>query len=248
MQSGYRRTVSENPRQDLADLLSDVRGGGSFSTRRTAPPGDLFIQVRDVGPLRMPVTARQAKELRLVARPAQYGKGEETLLDRRVRDTWTVPLSRVSIDKRRWNSTLRPMLDMVRGDLGLAPTSSLAAELHSVLVYEPGQFFAAHQDSEKADRMIGSLVVVLPSRCVGGDLVVSHRGETTTYRGSPAALTFIAFYADTRHEVLPVESGYRVALTYNLLLSGDSISTAADVVTPAQSPIVAALLARHFSR
>ena len=34
-------------------------------------------------------------------------------------------------------------------------------------------------------------------------------------RGSPTALAFIALYADTRHEVLPVESGYWVALTYS---------------------------------
>ncbi len=169
-----------------------------------------------MGPLRLPVTAAQAKELRLLARPACYGNGEDTLLDRRVRDTWQVPLSWVSVDARRWAATLGPMLHAIRDDLGLPPTSILEPDLHAMLVYEPGQFFAAHQDSEKDDRMVGSLVVLLPSRSTGGDLVVSHRGRTETYRGSATALTFIAFYSDTRHEVLPVETGYRVALTYNL--------------------------------
>jgi hypothetical protein len=32
----------------------------------------------------------------------------------------------------------------------------------------------------------------------------------------------VAFYADLRHEVLPVKTGYRVTLTYNLLLRGDT--------------------------
>ena len=236
--------VSDNPRRDLADLLRDVVGGGSFSTRRTAPLGDLFIEVRGAGALRLPVTASQAKELRLLASPARYGKGEETLLDPRVRDTWEVPRSLVDIDDRRWANTLRPTLDLVRDDLGLSSTCSLDADLHSVLVYEPGQFFAAHQDSEKDDRMIGSLVVLLPSRSRGGDLVVSHRGETMTYRGSATALTFIAFYGDTRHEVLPVETGYRVALTYNLRISSDS--TVAPTPAVERSTAAAALLKQNF--
>ena len=236
--------VTNIARQNLANLLRDVRGLGSFSTRRTAPVGDLSVEVRGVGSLRLPVTAAQAKELRLIARPARYGKETETLLDRRVRDTWEVPRSRVSIDGRRWANTLRPMLELIRADLGLAATTSLDAELHSMLVYEPGQFFAAHQDSEKDDRMIGSLVVLLPSRSSGGDLVVSHRGQSMTYRGSATALTFIAFYADTRHEVLPVETGYRVALTYNLRLSGDA--NAAGLV-PGDSTAAVDLLRQHFA-
>jgi len=71
-------------REELADLLREVRSGGSFSTRRTAPVDDLSIEVRGVGPLGLPVTAAQAKELRLLARPAKYGHGEQTIVDRRV--------------------------------------------------------------------------------------------------------------------------------------------------------------------
>lgn len=48
------------------------------------------------------------------------------------------------------------MLDEIRADLGLPDTTSLRAELHSMLVYEPGQFFAPHQDSEKHDAMIAT--------------------------------------------------------------------------------------------
>lgn len=168
------------------------------------------------------MSAAQAKELRLIARPAKYGHGEQTILDRSVRDTWEIPRSRVRIDNRRWQRTLRPMLDTIRDDLGLPPTNSLDAHLHSLLLYEPQQFFAPHQDSEKNDEMIGTLVVLLPSRSNGGELVVEHRGESVRHRGSASSPTFVAFYADTRHEVVPVENGYRVVLTYNLLLVGDN--------------------------
>jgi hypothetical protein len=197
-----------------------------------------------MGELGFPVTAAQAKQLRLVARPAKYGHGEQTILDRRVRDTWEVPRSRVQIDKRRWNRTLRPMLDTIRDDLGLSSESSLDAQLHSMLLYEPGQFFAAHQDSEKDDQMIGTMVVLLPSRSTGGDLVVAHRGGSVRYKGSASSLTYVAFYADTRHEVLPIETGNRVALTYNLLLTGDTTPGLGDTSV---APTAAKMLDRHFA-
>ena len=79
--------MPSSPRQQLADLLRDAGAGGSFSTRRTAPPGDLTIDVTGLGTILLPVTAAQAKQLRLLARPARYGKGEDTLVDLRVRDT-----------------------------------------------------------------------------------------------------------------------------------------------------------------
>ena len=88
----------------------------------------------------------KAKQLIAVARPAQYCQGEHTLTDATVRHTWQVPRSRVRIDKRQWNRTLTPILEGLRDDLGLPEGSRLKAELHSLLVYSPGQFFLPHQD------------------------------------------------------------------------------------------------------
>lgn len=232
--------------EDLSALLRSVHGGGSFATRRTAPIGDLAIEVTDVGELGLPVTAAQARRLRLVARPAKYGRGEQTILDRTVRDTWEIPRSRLRIAKRRWNRTLGPMLETIRDDLGLPEASSLGAQFHSMLLYEREQFFAAHQDSEKDDEMVASLVVMLPSRATGGDLVVSHRGESVRFHGSASSLTFVGFYADTRHEVLPVETGHRVVLTYNLALRGET--TAPLPKDPATVAVAADLFERHFEQ
>ncbi|MFN0029783.1 MAG: 2OG-Fe(II) oxygenase, partial [Acidimicrobiales bacterium] len=239
--------MAGDPREELAAVLGEQRSGGSFATQRTAAVDDLAIEVTGVGPLRYPVIATQAKALRLVARPAKYGHGERTVLDRRVRDTWEVPRSRVKIDKRRWKRTLAPLLETIGEDLGLPATSTLTAELHSMLVYEPGQFFAPHQDSEKNDEMIGSLIVLLPSNCTGGDLVISHRNQSVRYGGTSSSLTLVAFYADTRHEVLPVERGYRVVLTYNLLLAGDTTATASLGDGVALAVTTAALLEQHFT-
>ena len=83
------------------------------------------------------------------------------------------------IDRRRWNKTLGPVLAELRAELGLPDGCRLRAQLHSVLMYEQGQFFAPHKDSEKVDAMVGTLVVTLPSTSRGGrwwfNMVVGRR-------------------------------------------------------------------------
>ncbi|MDH5291964.1 MAG: 2OG-Fe(II) oxygenase, partial [Acidimicrobiia bacterium] len=236
-----------SPRHRLATLLGELTADGSFSASCRAPVDDLAIEVDGVGPLKLPVTASQAIDLRRIARPARYGRGEDTVLDRRVRDTWEVARSRVRIDKRRWNRTLLPVLDTLRRDLGLPDSCQLRAELHSLLVYEAHQFFAPHQDAEKADDMVGTLVVILPSNATGGELIVRHQGTESTYRSSRSLLTFVALYADTVHEVKPLDSGYRVVLTYNLRLAGDNTVTMTAAVPASTVKQVADLVERHFA-
>jgi 2OG-Fe(II) oxygenase superfamily len=180
--------------------------------------GDLDLEIRGVGRLHLPVPEDQAALLAGIGRPARYGKGEQTLLDSTVRDTGEIPRSQVTIDQRRWNRTLLAVVDQLGQDLGLPEGAGLRPELHSMLVYGPGQFFVPHQDSEKADDMVASLVVTLPSAFTGGSLVVEHHGKRATYRSTKTSLSFVAFYSDCRHEIRPVTSGHRIVLTYNLHL------------------------------
>lgn len=231
----------------IGELMGSVPSAGSFAVRRTGSAENLVIEVDGVGPIRLPVTPTQARRLCEVARPARYGLREQTLLDANVRDTWEVPRDRVTVDERQWRETLLPMLDILRAELGLAPDCELSAELHSMLVYESGQFFQRHQDSEKADGMIGTLVVTLPSAFTGGELVIEQQGTKVTDQGSPEELSFVAFYGDCEHEVLPVTDGFRITLTYNLVAKG---RTGPDADAFAMHPSVALLaeqLRAHFT-
>src|SRR5215470_19436777 len=111
-----------------------------------------------------------------------------------------------------------------------------------MLVYGKGQFFLPHQDSEKDDAMVGTLVLSLPSAHTGGELVIDHAGESTAYRASKEELTFVAFYADCRHQVTPVRSGYRVTLTFNLLVGAEAPASEAAPATE-----LAHCLTGHFT-
>lgn len=71
--------------------------------------------------------------------------------------------------------------------------------------------------------MFGSLVVVYPSPHDGGQLVFRHNGKEKIFDSgkilsgtSAPSIMYTAFYSDVEHEVLPVTSGHRVTITYNL--------------------------------
>ena len=74
--------------------------------------------------------------------------------------------------------------------------------------------------------MFGSLVVILPTLYEGGQFVF-RQGEkewTIDFTDGLAAaaeplVSFVAFFGDIEHEVLPITSGCRVTLTYNLYRS-----------------------------
>jgi hypothetical protein len=78
----------------------------------------------------------------------------------------------------------------------------------------------------------------------GTSASLHHLGEATTYRGSKTRVSLVAFYADCRHEVRPVTSGHRIALTYNLLLHGDPADRVPDEATVGE---LAGYLGEHFT-
>lgn len=82
---------------------------------------------------------------------------------------------------------LTDFLATVKEELGLPNAASLTADLHSLLVYEPDQFFLPHQDSEKSDDMVATLVVTLPS----SQSCVARRpaGDVAANVVTPAAAT-----------------------------------------------------------
>ena len=234
--------MGRTARERLANLLDDAEAPGAFSTQILAPADALQVEVDGVGAVLTPVRAPLAKKLIAVAQPAKFGRGEQTLTDASVRDTWEITPALVTLGGPAWEATLGAVLDHVRDELGLPPTTKLQAELHAMLVYGKGQFFLPHQDSEKDDAMVGTLVVSLPSAHTGGELVVEHGGESVTYRTSKEELSFVAFYADCRHEVKPVKSGYRVTLTLNLLADGEAGAQGAGPVAD-----LAHCLTEHFT-
>ena len=178
-------------------LARTLRGDAqtAFSVELAVRLDDLSLEVEGFGRVTFPMTPAKARRLLGLGQPARFGRGEQTLTDPDVRDTWEIPKHLV---RAEWNDAiLKVILATVQEELGLPNGAVLTAELHSLLVYEPNQFFLPHQDSEKDDSMVGTLVVTLPSSYTGGELMVGLGEEWKSYRGSKTALSLVAFYAES---------------------------------------------------
>ncbi|KAI2156532.1 hypothetical protein LOZ03_003062 [Ophidiomyces ophidiicola] len=111
----------------------------------------------------------------------------------------------------------------------------LDAKRYKFLLYEPGAFFLPHQDSPKANGIFGTLVVCLPSKHDGGEVVVTRQGESRIFESaatSGSSTSFAAWYSDVIHEIKPVKSGYRMVITYNLIHDGPGDTPSFVLVDP----------------
>lgn len=75
--------------------------------------------------------------------------------------------------------------------------------------------------------MFATVVIVLPCDFEGGEVRVSHGGKSAILDVSEDAadckFSVLAWYTDVVHEVKPVKSGYRLALSYNLIHTSTSL-------------------------
>jgi predicted 2-oxoglutarate/Fe(II)-dependent dioxygenase YbiX len=207
--------------ESLAELLDTVdRPGDFYATGRieTMAPR---LEVEGVGQIALPLLPVQAKQLIAMASRAPYGRGPDTIVDTSVRRTWQIGPEQVRLAGKHWQTTLDRIVALAAEGLGVS--GPVAAELYKLLVYDEGSFFASHRDTEKAPGMFATLVLALPSLSSGGELVVRHKEREATLDlagDEPSELAFAVFYADCVHEVLPVMSGCRAALIYNLVRQG----------------------------
>jgi len=113
--------------EEISRQLAGIGAPGSFAAQSTLPADDLHLEVKGVGRIRLPVSAAAARKLCAAARPARHGFKDQTRLDPKVRDTWEIHKSRISIDQRRWKKALGPALEQIRGKFGLPETCHHAA-------------------------------------------------------------------------------------------------------------------------
>lgn len=220
----------------LSTAIEQAAKSAKFCVVGCLPDVDPGIEVEGMGAIRFPLKRATAQELISRCRVAPYGKGTQTLVNEKVRSTFELDPKKFRLSDA-WNTAIAHVLQSVAKELGL-PAEQLEARLYKLLVYEKGGFFLAHRDSEKHDRMVASMIVVLPNRFEGGELVVRHGAakQTLTFEEAArgAAPCYAAFYADCAHEVQRVTRGIRLCLAYNLVLKPKRAkrSTAAALAAP----------------
>jgi hypothetical protein len=221
----------------LSTAIRQATRSAKFCVVGCLPILDPSIEVEGLGAITIPLKRTTAKALVASCQIAPYGKGTQTLVNKKVRNTFELDPRKFCLSDA-WNSAIADALRPVAEQLGL-PAEQLEARLYKLLVYEKGGFFLPHRDSEKHDRMVASMIVMLPNRFEGGSLIVRHGAVKQTLNFDEAAggkaPCYAAFYADCEHEVQRVTSGVRLCLVYNLVLKPKrgKPSAAAEPAAPA---------------
>jgi predicted 2-oxoglutarate/Fe(II)-dependent dioxygenase YbiX len=209
----------------LFDTLQAVQSPGNFYATGKMEIFPPHLEVEGVGRIALPLLSMQAEQLVAVAEVAPYGLGQETLIDTTVRRTWQIDANRLTLDGKYWQKNLTDIVSRVAEGLGV--TGNIKAELYKMLVYDAGSFFVSHRDTEKAEGMFATMVIVLPSEYSGGELLVNHKQQQVKldlHCDDPSEVAFAAFYADCVHEVLPITQGCRLTLIYNLMRTDKKMS------------------------
>ncbi|KAJ3501293.1 hypothetical protein NMY22_g18978 [Coprinellus aureogranulatus] len=157
---------------------------------------------------------------------ATFGRNKEDVLDETYRKAWKMDTTQFST---QFDVVRSGILDIVHDQLLHYEnnTKKLEADLFKLNVYGPGSFFKPHVDTPRSDKLFATLVIVLPTIHKGGNLLLGEEGNLLNFdsaskvyypKSKEPRIAFVSFYSDIPHEVLPVESGYRITLTYNLYL------------------------------
>jgi hypothetical protein len=149
-------------KQALEYLLQSLGESVSFAVSGSLTPVLPGLELKGTGSIGSPVSAADAKRLVAKASLAPYGRGEETIVDPKVRRVWQLEPSQFVLRNAEWNAHLNAIVDAVKQEFGIR--QKVNAQLYKLLVYEKGSFFAPHRDSEKTPGMFATLVVGLPSR------------------------------------------------------------------------------------
>ena len=190
-------------------------------------------------------TEADLEPLLRAASVASFGLGSEQVTDPTYRNA-------LKLDTEEFVTPFCPYSTMIIEEIAGAMVphiKSIRAELYKLNVYSTGGFFKVHVDTPRSSDMFGSLVVCLPSQFKGGELVTRHKGREVIFdepQQSPtSSIKWAAFFSDVEHEVLPVTSGHRITLTYNLYNAQPSLTfrrpTIDHTLMPLYSELQAAL-------
>ncbi|GBE85341.1 hypothetical protein BKA93DRAFT_735463 [Sparassis latifolia] len=222
----------------MSALKRELRSLGAFITNKppycsgtlAVPNEDLILFYgKDGVASRIDLSHASEEDLKHLAEAcdvATFGIAQRDVLDESYRKAGKLDTSAFSMQFHAGDAGL---LEAVKTDLMEAQRQRpIRAELYKLNVYGPKSFFKSHVDTPRSETMFGSLVVVFRTPHKGGALALRHDNQEWTFDSaatfaeqSEPCVAYVAFYSDVEHEVLPVETGYRVTLTYNLYFGSE---------------------------
>ena len=213
-------------KQRLRDFL-DTIGEGSFATSGELPnavnPGLYF---RDLGTVGLPLSDRDGRDITRICRERSSGREiQDNAQDKY--NAYKVVAEHIELRNPNWAKTVQQAVGKATEHLGIiGGQPNIRADLRSLVLCENRNIERSCQDTMDEKGLAAKLVIVLPSAYEGGDTVVQFGGQTQTLSAPSSKefnISYLAYYADAQCSIKPVISGYRLALTYNLIHRSERI-------------------------
>ena len=213
-------------KQRLGNFLDTV-GEGTFATSGDLPnavnPG---LNLRDLGTVGLPLSERDGRDITRICR--ERSSGEETQDNAQDKHkACKVVAEHIELRNPNWVKTIQHAVGKATEQLGIiGGQPNIRADLHNLVLCESGNIEISCQDTMDEKGLAAKLIIVLPSAYEGGDTVVQFGGQTQTLSAPLSKefdFSYLAYYADAQCSVKPVTSGYRLALTYNLIHRSEAI-------------------------
>lgn len=137
-------------KRELFRCLKDANGNysGSFAHAGSLSSAQIpGLWINELGTVCLPLSERDAVELRKACHQAQFGKGSETIIDTDVRNTWELNTDQFQLQSPAWQATVDLAVEEVAQALGVVGGSTaIRAEKYKLLLYDEGAFFESHTE------------------------------------------------------------------------------------------------------
>ncbi|KAK0455541.1 uncharacterized protein EV420DRAFT_576475 [Desarmillaria tabescens] len=190
----------------------------TYSREYGLDPPNPFVQLQDFGAIGLPLSERDAQAFISFS---EKDASQPTNL-------WEFSACDVHFMNPKWGQWVKNTVAKdVRHVLGLPPCE---CEFGKMSLQSAGSAARPPQDSRQLkaseDRPVfGTIEILLPSSFIGGDVTIAYPAipyeRTTTTEESCFSTFVLGFRAGAVETIAPLQSGYRLSLTYYLVHSGN---------------------------
>lgn len=132
------------------------------------------LHVKPISSIGIPISKDDAKKLYSQGTTSPFGRGDQTLVDERVRQSKQFDPKQVKFENGPWKKWLKGVLEDFSKALGIGKEQKPTLSLYKLLIYQPGGHFTPHRDSPKVKGMVATLAITLPSEFDGGEITLTH--------------------------------------------------------------------------
>lgn len=213
-------------KNDLNELTDAMKKGFELRSFFTCDKiTDLPIIKIENDYLSLPFTEYVFEKFLKKFQKSPFGRGSDTIIDENFRKSYELSSDKVHLSQEFLDVIDANILPQIQSNL-CPENSFITYDFYKLVVYEKGGFFKPHKDTQRTNNHFGTLIVFLPSVYEGGDFILSHDGVTKIFNHSIndeslLDIQWVSFFTDCVHEIKPIVSGHRIALTFNLFFDGE---------------------------